>query len=105
MEDALVGAKSPAAASVGLVDSSHRSAKSKSDDIAELEITGHAPLVLQPRGPHLVLHGLAAPLRRGEKIHVVLAFRKAAPIDVAVEVLSKPPAAGAPQLPKGVKID
>lgn len=103
--DVLLGGKSPAAASVALVDSSHHATPPKSDEIAEIPIDGHAPVVLQPRGPHLILRGLTKPLRRGQKIHVVLAFRKAAPIDVPVEVLSKPPAAGAPQLPKGVKID
>lgn len=105
VEDSLVGASSQAAKSVALVDSSHRTAKSKSDEITEIKLDGHAPLVLQPRGPHLILHGLTTPLRRGQKIHVLLAFRKAAQIDVAVDVLSKPPAAGAPRLPKGVKID
>ena len=103
--DALIGAQSPAAASVVLVDSSHHNAHPKSDEIPQIEINGHAPLVLQPHGPHFVLRGMAAALRQGKKIHIVLEFRKAAAIDVPVDVLGKPPAAGAPQLPKGVKID
>lgn len=105
-KDALTGASSPAAAGgVALVDSARRPGTAKADEIAAIDLDGHAPLVLQPRGPHLVLRGLARPLRRGDTIHVILAFRKSAPIDVAVDVLSKAPAAGAPKLPKGVKID
>ena len=103
--DELIGGTSPAASSVVLVDSSRRNNHPKSDEISGIEINGHAPLVLQPRGPHLVLRGMATPLHQGRKIQVVLEFGKAAPVNVSVDVLSKPPAAGAPQLPKGVKID
>lgn len=103
--DALTGGASPAAKTVVLVDPGHHGAAAKPGDPPAIPIDSHVPLVLQPRGPHLTLKGLARPLRPGSIIHVTLTFTRAPPIDVAVDVLSKTPAAGAPKLPKGVKID
>ncbi len=100
--DALVGASSPAAATVDLMVPTRRDGPVTPP---LLRVDGHLPLVLQPRGPHLILKGLDHPLRPGQRIHVILNFRDARPIDVLVDVLSKTPAAGAPRLPHGVKID
>ncbi len=103
--DALTGGSTPAARAVVLVDPGHRGTVPNPADPVAIRIDSHVPLVLQPRGPHLILKGLAKPLRPGSSIHVTLTFQRAPSVDVPVEVLSKTPAAGAPKLPKGVKID
>jgi copper(I)-binding protein len=105
VSDQLVGGKSPVANTVLLVDSGHGKTHAKAGDAARLDVNGHAPLVLQPHGPHFVLRGMATPLHAGAKIRVVLEFAHAAPVEVSADVLRKQPAVGAPQLPKGIKID
>ena len=103
--DVLLGGHSPLAEAVSLFIPNRLAAKLKSGDAQSLPVDGHVPLVLQPRGPHLILKGLMHPLHPGQKIPVTLTFQHAAPVDIVVEVMVRTPAAGAPRLPHGVKID
>ena len=103
--DVLVGGHSPVAGAVSLFIPNHRAVPVMPGDAQSLPIDGHVPLVLQPRGPHLILKGLMHPLHPGQKIPVTLTFQHAAPVDIVVEVMVRTPAAGAPRLPHGLKID
>ena len=103
--DVLLGGHSPVAATVSLFIPNRRAVPVKPGDAQSLPVDGHVPLVLQPRGPHLILKGLMHPLHPGQKIPVTLTFQHAAPMDIVVEVMVRTPAAGAPRLPHGVKID
>jgi copper(I)-binding protein len=104
-KDALTGGSTPAAASMTLLVPARGAKAPKPGEQPSLEIDDHLPVVLQPGGPRFVLKGLRHPLHPGQKITIVLTFLRADPIDVTVDVLAKAPAAGAPRLPKGVKID
>jgi copper(I)-binding protein len=51
-----------------------------------LEIKPGATVALAPGGFHLMMMGLKAPLKQGEKVPVTLTFEKAGSIDVELEV-------------------
>jgi len=92
VEDALVGADSPSAASVEI----HLSAM---DDegmmsmtpVEEIAIPAHADAVLEPGGLHIMLIDLAEPLVEGAEIEITLEFMTAEPQTVTVPVLATAP--------------
>ena len=45
------------------------------------------PVTLQPGGLHIMLTGLAGPLKRGETVRLRLRFATAAPVEVAAPIL------------------
>ena len=51
-----------------------------------LALPGGVTLTLQPRGYHLLLIGLKAPLAKGTRLPVTLTFEKAGSIDVELLV-------------------
>ncbi len=61
---------------------------------------------LTPRGYHIMLEGLKAPLRQGSVVPVHLVFQKAPPIDIEASVQSVgAPGPAAPQASQPAKRD
>lgn len=86
--DRLVSATSPSAEKVEIHEM-------KMDDgvMKMRELAGGVPIepgkrsMLAPGGNHLMLMGLKAPLKEGEKVPVTLTFEKAGKVDVALDVM------------------
>ncbi|HVO14088.1 MAG TPA: copper chaperone PCu(A)C [Alphaproteobacteria bacterium] len=51
-----------------------------------IEVTPGSPTVLKPGGLHIMLLGLKAPLKEGDKVALTLTFEKAGKVDVSVPV-------------------
>ena len=51
-----------------------------------LEIAAGATVTLAPRGYHVMMMGLKAPLKQGEKVPLTLVFEKAGSVDVELAV-------------------
>jgi copper(I)-binding protein len=54
--------------------------------VEAIEVTPGAPIVLQPGGLHVMLIGLKAPLKEGERFPLTLTFERAGTIEVEVVV-------------------
>lgn len=84
--DTLVSVDTPAAKSVEI--HTHE----KDGDIVRMRMLSSLPLakgvrvVLAPRGLHLMLYGLKAPLKEGKHFPLTLRFAKARPVSVTVIV-------------------
>jgi hypothetical protein len=53
-----------------------------------LEIKPGETVTLAPGGMHLMMMGLKAPLKQGEKVPLTLVFEKAGKIDVELDVVA-----------------
>jgi copper(I)-binding protein len=90
--DRLVGASSPAAASIEI-----HAIKVVGPDVVMrplaggLVIPGGVTMTFKPRGYHLLLLGMKVPLRTGARVPMTLAFEKAGSIDIALAVRSPGP--------------
>lgn len=62
-----------------------------------LDLPPGKPVALQPGGYHVMLMGLAAPLKRGQTLRLHLTFEHAAPVDVEAPIA----AIGATSSPMG----
>lgn len=90
--DRLMGASSPAAASIEIHAIKVMGANLKMQPLANgLAIAGGVTVTMKPRGYHLQLHGLKVPLRTGGRLPVTLAFEKAGSIDMELPVKSPGP--------------
>lgn len=90
--DRLVGASSPAAASIEIHAIKVLGANLKMQPLANgLAIAGGVTMTMKPRGYHLQLHGLKVPLRTGGRLPVTLCFEKAGSIDMEFAVKSPGP--------------
>lgn len=90
--DRLIGASSPAAEHVGIhainvVGEGLRMGERESG----LALPPGTTLMLKPRGYHLLLTGLKAPLEPGSQAPVTLAFEKAASLDIELVVTAPGP--------------
>lgn len=90
--DRLVGALSPVAEKVELhgikvVGSEIRIRPIKRGIMLAVDV----PVELKPRGYHLLLQGLKAPLAAGQKVPVTLTFARARPLDVELVVRQQGP--------------
>jgi copper(I)-binding protein len=103
--DTLVGAMTPLARSVEILTVRQVKGRERLERAKAIELETHAPTVLQPQGPHLILRGLKQRLMPGDKFILTLEFAKAGKRDVTAKVVADPPHIGLPELPKGVKID
>ena len=85
--DRLVAAKSPAAEKIEI-----HAIKVVGGDVAMrprdqgLVLPAGVTLTLQPRGYHLLLMGLAAPLKPGDRLAMTLIFEKAGSVDIELAV-------------------
>jgi len=94
--DKLVSAKSPAAGAVEIHEMKMEGNVMRMRELPSgLEIAPGATVTLAPGGLHLMMMGLKAPLKQGEKVPVTLVFEKAGKIDVelAVEAMGATPGA------------
>jgi len=103
--DALVGAETPLASKVELLAPKTVKGREKLERVLSIELESHAPTVLQPQGPHLILRGVRHKLAPGDHFVLTLDFAKAGKRDVTAKVVTHPPHIGLPELPKGVTVD
>ncbi len=84
--DRLVSATSPAAGSVEIHSMSMEGDVMKMRQIDAIEIATGQTVELKPGGYHLMLMGLKAPLKVGEKFPLTLKFEKSGEVVVTVNV-------------------
>ncbi len=86
--DTLVSATSPAAASVEIHTMSMTADNvMRMREVGSLDIKGKEKITMQPGdGYHIMLMGLKAPLKAGDKLPLTLTFKKAGKIEAAIVV-------------------
>lgn len=93
--DRLLSASSPVAASVELHSMSMEGDVMKMRQVDAIDLPAGQTVELKPGGYHLMLMGLKAPLKAGDKLPLTLKFEKAGEIVVTVNV-ENPKATDAP---------
>ena len=91
--DRLLSLSSPVAKKAELHTMSMEGMVMKMRPLADLDIPAGQPVTLKPGGQHVMLLGLAAPLREGLSFPLTLTFEKAGTRTVTVAI-EKPGAAG-----------
>lgn len=84
--DALVGVSTPAAKSAELHRSVDESGVMKMLPVPKLALPAGQAVTFKPGGYHIMLMGLAHPLKRGESFSMTLQFEHAPPQTVSVKV-------------------
>lgn len=84
--DRLVRASSPAAKHAGLHSHSMEGGVMKMRPVAAIEVAPGSPTVFAPGGLHIMLMGLTAPLKEGERFPVTLTFERAGSLEIEVTV-------------------
>jgi copper(I)-binding protein len=92
--DRLLGGSSPAAAAVEVHEMRMEGDVMRMREIKSLELPAGKRVTLAPGGFHLMMIGLKAPLKVGDKVPVKLRFEAAGEIDVVFQVANKPAPAG-----------
>ena len=92
--DRLLGGSTPAAAAVEVHEMRMEGDVMRMREIKALELPAGKRVTLAPGGFHLMLVGLKAPLKVGDKVPVKLRFETAGEIDVVLQVANKPAPAG-----------
>ncbi len=85
-EDRLVGAESPAAARVELHTHIHEGGVMMMRKVEGVDIPAGGEAALEPGGDHLMLFGLKAGLKTGDRFPLTLLFEKAGAVTVEVRV-------------------
>ncbi len=94
--DRLLGGSMPGAATVEVHEMRMDGDVMRMRELKSLDLPTGRLVKLEPGGLHLMLTGLKAPLKIGDKLPLKLRFEKAGEIDVVLHVQSKPtPAADA----------
>ena len=93
-EARLVAATSPAATSVSIHETIEEDGVAKMRPIPQLVIAAGEAVDMRPGGIHVMLSGLAAPLRQGDEVSLTLMFDQGEKLTVPVQVV--PIGAGAP---------
>lgn len=86
--DRLIGATSPLAGSVTIHVSEMSNGIMKMRALHKLEIAKGKRAVFKPGGMHLMLMKLREPLRKGERLPLVLKFERAGTLELSVPILS-----------------
>ena len=87
--DRLISVSSPAAETVQVHEMKMEGNVMRMREIAGgLEIPPGATVTLAPGGMHLMMMGLKAPLKQGERVPLSLVFEKAGKIDVELAVVA-----------------
>lgn len=86
--DRLVAASTPRAQKSELHTHLHQGGLMKMVQVPAVEIPAKGQAVFQPGGNHIMLFGLAQPLKAGEEFPLTLEFEKAGKIEVQVQVES-----------------
>lgn len=85
--DTLLAAQSPAAQSVEIHTMAMNGNVMRMREVAEIDIKPGEKIAMQPGdGYHLMLIGLKAPLKAGEKLPLILTFRKAGKMETSITV-------------------
>lgn len=84
--DQLVAAASPVAETVELHTHIMEGDVMKMRPVKAIDVNVGEPAVLKPGGLHIMLIGLKAPLKEGEKFPMTLTFTKAGTVEVSVVV-------------------
>lgn len=85
--DKLVSVSSPAAKTIEVHEMKMEGNVMRMRELpGALEIAPGATVTLAPGGFHLMMMGLKAPLKQGEKVPLTLSFEKAGKIDVELDV-------------------
>lgn len=92
--DRLLGASSPAAASVSIHDSRNVGGVVRMRAAGPLALAPGAAMTMKPGGLHVMLTGLKAPLRPGTRLPLTLRFQRAGLVTINVPVMA--PGATAP---------
>lgn len=92
--DRLLSATSPAAGSVEIHTMSMEGDVMKMRQVTAIDLPNGQTVELKPGGHHLMLMGLKAPLKPGDKFPLTLRFEKAGEIVVTVSVEEPKPGAG-----------
>jgi periplasmic copper chaperone A len=95
--DRLVSARAAIARTVELHTHIHDNGVMRMRPVPAIEVPARGEVQLRPSGFHLMLIGLTAPLRQGERIPVTLVFERAGEVQVELTVESagaRGPAAG-----------
>jgi copper(I)-binding protein len=90
--DRLLGGSTPAAARVEVHEMRMDGDVMRMREMAALELPAGKMVTLAPGGLHLMLMGLKAPLKLGDKLPLKLRFDKAGEIEVMLHVENKPAA-------------
>lgn len=101
--DRLVSAETPVADNAQILEPTPRSGREILAPTPAVALDSHAPTILQPQGPHIILKGLKQKLAPGDNFTVTLGFEQAGKLDATVKVLKDPPAGV--ELPKGVTLE
>ena len=101
--DRLVGARSPACERVELHAMWMEGDVMRMRQRDAIDLPAGGRVELKPGGMHLMLIGLKAPLKAGEKFPLTLTFEKAGSVEVTMNVQADAPAGGAAQEHGGMK--
>lgn len=93
--DKLLGARMPAAERVEVHEMHMDGDVMRMREVGTLALPAGHSVKLEPGGLHLMLLGLKAPLKIGDKLPLVLRFEKAGEIEVMLQVETKPAEGGA----------
>ena len=85
-DDRLLGVASSAATSVTLHESAEENGVATMRPVVTYRIPVGGALEMEPGGPHLMLVGLAAPLKEGEALSLTLRFEKAGELTLELPV-------------------
>ncbi len=86
MADRLVGVASPSAERAEIHETSIERGVAAMRAVAALELKPRGSVQLKPGGLHVMLMGLARPLKEGERVKLVLTFERAGTIEVGARV-------------------
>jgi copper(I)-binding protein len=95
-DDKLVSASSPVATKTELHSMTMEGDVMKMRPVEDIPVKSHGSAELKPGGLHIMLMGLKAPLKQGDKIVLTLKFEKAG--EMTVEVPVQAAGAGAPAM-------
>ena len=84
--DRLVAVSTPAAKMAGLHKTVNVDGVMKMEHVDALDIAANGMLKMKPGGYHIMLMGLAAPLKEGDEIELTLTFEKAGEVKVKAKV-------------------
>lgn len=91
-DDRLLAASTPVAPVVEMHDTQMDGDVMRMRQVAAIAVPTQKAVVLKPGGLHLMLVGLKAPLKQGDKFPLTLKFEKAGEVTVEVNVESASPA-------------
>jgi len=89
--EALIGVSTPAAKRAELHTSETMNGMMQMRAASSLEIPPAGTLALEPGGDHIMLLGLAAPLKRGDNLELTLIFQHQGKLEISVPIMDASP--------------